>query len=74
MNVASRTAYAMGRIGALPYWFARVNLRHRSPYVAILVTGALTLVISLALGFKYDPTTAFSIVGTALVILPSRST
>jgi amino acid transporter len=69
VNVASRTAFAMGRIGALPYWFARVNLRHRSPYVAILVTGAVTLAISLALGFKYDPTTAFSIVGTALVIL-----
>jgi amino acid transporter len=69
VNVASRTGYAMGRIGALPYWFARVNLRHRSPYVAILVTGVVTIAISLSLGFKYDPTTAFSIVGTALVIL-----
>ena len=69
VNVASRTGYAMGRIGALPYAFARVSLRHRSPYVAIVVTGALTLVISLVLGFKYNPTNAFGIVGSALVIM-----
>src|SRR4051812_47944453 len=68
VNVASRTGYALGRIGALPYWFARVSLRHRSPYVAIIVTGAVTLVISLALGAKYNPTNAFGIVGTGLVI------
>ncbi len=69
VNVASRTGYAMGRIGALPYAFARVSLRHRSPYVAIVITGALTLVISLLLGFKYNPTNAFGIVGSALVIM-----
>jgi amino acid transporter len=69
VNVASRTGYAMGRIGALPYWFARVSLKNRSPYVAIVVTGALTLAISLALGAKYNPTNAFGIVGSALVIM-----
>lgn len=69
VNVATRTGYAMGRIGALPYWFARVSLRHRSPYTAILVTGAITLAISLALGAKYNPTNAFGIVGSALVIM-----
>lgn len=69
VNVASRTGYAMGRIGALPYAFARVSLRTRAPYVAVLVTGALALVISLALGAKYNPTSAFGIVGSALVIM-----
>ncbi len=69
VNVASRTAYAMGRIGAFPFWFARVHLRHRSPYVAILVTCAVTLAISLGLGFGYDPVTAFAMVGTAIVIV-----
>ncbi len=69
VNVASRTGYALGRIGALPYWFARVSMRHRSPYVAIVVTGALTLAVSLALGAKYNPTNAFGIVGSALVIM-----
>jgi amino acid transporter len=69
VNVASRTSYAMGRIGAFPFWFARVHLRHRSPYVAILVTSAVTLAISLGLGFGYDPTTAFAMVGTGIVIV-----
>jgi amino acid transporter len=68
VNVASRTGYAMARIGALPYWFARVHLKTRSPYVAVVVTGALTLLISLVLGAKYNPTSAFGIVGSALVI------
>jgi amino acid transporter len=69
VNVASRTAYAMGRIGAFPYWFARVHMRHRSPVAAIVVTTAVTLAVSLGLGFGYDPATAFSMVATALVIV-----
>ncbi|MEN3310245.1 MAG: hypothetical protein V7603_6447 [Micromonosporaceae bacterium] len=69
VNVASRTAYAMGRIGAFPYRLARVALRHRSPYVAILVVTAVTIAISLGLGFGYDPVTAFAMVGTGIVIL-----
>ena len=31
VNVSSRTAYAMGRIGAFPRFLAQVNPRHRSP-------------------------------------------
>ncbi|MBE7189425.1 APC family permease [Jatrophihabitans endophyticus] len=69
VNVASRTAFAMGRIGAFPRGFAFVSDRHRAPYVGILVTGVVTIAISLWLGFQYDPTTAFAIVGTALVIM-----
>jgi amino acid transporter len=69
VNVASRTAYAMGRIGAFPYWFARVHLRHHSPYVAILLTSVVTLAVALGLGFGYDPITAFAMVGTAIVIV-----
>ncbi len=68
VNVASRTAYAMGRIGAFPYRLARVATRHRSPYVAILVVTVATLAVSLGLGFGYDPTTAFAMVGTGIVI------
>jgi amino acid transporter len=67
VNVASRTSFAMGRIGAFPRLFAQVSLRHRSPYVSIIVTGLVTIAVSLALGFKYDPVTAFGIVATALV-------
>ena len=68
VNVASRTGFAMGRIGAFPHALARVSDR-RAPYVGIIATGVLTLALSLWLGFQYDPTTAFAIVGTALVIM-----
>jgi amino acid transporter len=69
VNVASRTAFAMGRIGAFPYALARLSTRHRSPIVAILLVTAATIAISFGLGFGYDPNTAFGIVATALVIL-----
>ncbi|HKS99780.1 MAG TPA: APC family permease [Rugosimonospora sp.] len=69
VNVASRTAYAMGRVGAFPYALARVSTRHRSPVVAILLVSATTLAVACGLGFGYDPVTAFGIVATALVVL-----
>jgi amino acid transporter len=69
VNVASRTMFAMGRIGAFPYRLARVATRHRSPYVAILLVTTVTIAVSLGLGFGYDPVTAFSMVGTGIVIL-----
>jgi amino acid transporter len=69
VNVSSRTAFAMGRVGAFPYALARLSTRHRSPVVAILIVTAATIAISYGLGFGYDPVTGFGIVATALVIL-----
>jgi amino acid transporter len=69
VNVSSRTAYAMGRIGAFPYRLARISTRHRSPYVAILIVSAATIVVALGLGFGYDPVTGFAMIGTGIVIL-----
>ncbi|MDT4987376.1 MAG: hypothetical protein QOI74_1470 [Micromonosporaceae bacterium] len=69
VNVSTRTAFAMGRVGAFPYALARLSSRHRSPVVAILLVTAATVAISFGLGFGYDPVTAFGIVATALVIL-----
>jgi amino acid transporter len=69
VNVASRTMYAMGRIGAFPYALARIATRNRSPYVAIVLVTVVTVAVSLGLGFAYDPVTAFSMVGTGIVIL-----
>ncbi|MBV9533866.1 MAG: APC family permease [Solirubrobacterales bacterium] len=69
VNVASRTAYAMGRVRAFPSVFATVSQRHRSPLVALATTIAATLGVSLGLGFGYGPTVAFSMVGAGLVIL-----
>ena len=69
VNVASRTGYAMGRIGAFPSLLAYVHRRHRSPVVAIGVTSALTVAITLGLGLGYGPVDAFAMVGTGIVIV-----
>jgi amino acid transporter len=69
VNVASRTAFAMGRIHAFPRALARVSERHRSPVAAITAGTVISVAVMLGLGFGYDPGTAFSMIGTALVIL-----
>src|SRR6201994_893050 len=69
VNVSSRTAYAMGRIGAFPHFFARVHHRHHSPVIAIVVSFLVTVAVTLGLGLGYTPEVAFSMVGTGLVIV-----
>jgi amino acid transporter len=69
VNVSSRTAYAMGRIGAFPRFLAQVHPKHRSPAVAIGVGFLVTVAVTLGLGLGYDPVTAFVMVATALVIV-----
>jgi amino acid transporter len=67
-NIASRTGFAMGRIGAFPHVLAVVHRRHRSPVVAIVTTFVLTVAITLGLGFAYNPQNAFAMTGTGIVI------
>jgi amino acid transporter len=69
VTVSSRTAYAMGRIGAFPRFLAQVNPKHRSPAAAILTAFVITVAVILGLGLGYDPVTAFIMVATALVIV-----
>jgi len=69
VNVSSRTAYAMGRIGAFPRMLAQVHPRHRSPVTAILAAFAVTIAVTLGLGLGYGPTDAFFMVGTGIVII-----
>ena len=69
VNVSSRTAYAMGRIGAFPRFLALVHPRHRSPALAILAGFVVTIAVTLGLGLGYDPMTAFFMVGTGIVIV-----
>jgi amino acid transporter len=69
VNVSSRTAYAMGRIGAFPRLLAQVHPRHRSPVPAIAVAFAVTVGVTLGLGLGYGPTVAFFMTGTGIVII-----
>jgi amino acid transporter len=69
VNVSSRTAYAMGRIRALPHLLASVHPRHRTPVTGIVLAFAVTVAITLGLGLGYDPVTGFAMVGTGIVIV-----
>ncbi|MGH3404560.1 MAG: APC family permease [Streptosporangiaceae bacterium] len=69
VNVSSRTAYAMGRIGAFPRALAQIHPRHHSPVTAILVGTVVTVAVTLGLGLHYGPTEAFFMIGTGLVII-----
>src|SRR5215468_3455637 len=69
INVSSRTGYAMGRIGALPRQLAILNVRHRSPVVAIVTGFVVTVAVTLGLGLHYTPEVAFVMVATGIVIL-----
>jgi len=69
VNVSSRTSFAMARVKAFPSVLAHVNPQHKSPVNAIILGTAISLAVMLGLGLYYDPTTAFAMVGTALVIL-----
>jgi amino acid transporter len=69
VNVSSRMTFALGRIKAFPSPFATVNAKHKSPVNAIALGAVISLAVMLGLGLYYDPNVAFSMVGTALVIL-----
>ena len=64
MNVSSRTAYAMGRIGAFPRFLAQVAARGTGPRRGHPGRLVVTVAVTLGLGLGYDPTTAFSMVAT----------
>jgi amino acid transporter len=59
----------MGRIHAFPPPFGQVNAKHRSPVNAIALGTVISLAVMLGLGLHWGPTVAFTMVGTALVIL-----
>ena len=50
----SRVLFAMGRDRQLPSALARVHAKHGTPYVAMLATSALSLVVALAMRDKID--------------------
>ncbi|MBN2484158.1 MAG: amino acid permease [Candidatus Omnitrophica bacterium] len=49
---SSRIPFAMGKDGLLPGGFSRVSLRFRTPYAAILTTGAFMLLLILFLDLE----------------------
>jgi amino acid transporter len=54
-NAASRTWYAMGRIGLLPGELAKTHPRWRSPYMAVIAHFCLTLCVGGLVAWRFGP-------------------
>ena len=68
LNLSTRMLYAMGRDGALPRALAWTHPRRRTPWVAIGLIAALTLVLVVAWGNHYGPITYFVLVATTATL------
>lgn len=68
LNTASRIAYAMSRAGALPRALSRTHATFGTPHVAIVLQALGGLALALLLGWKWDPLTGLSILGTTIGI------
>lgn len=68
-NAATRTWFSMGRVRILPRMLATVHPKFKSPHVAVWAQLIVGLVVSLWLGFQYDPITAFFLVATIITVL-----
>jgi len=69
LNVSTRTAFALARAGVLPRQLAVLHPRFRSPVVAVAAQFVIAVGATLAVGFKWGPTTAFLLVATGIVIV-----
>ena len=63
---ATRTWYAMSRIGVLPSPLARTASRWKSPSIGVLVQLVITLAVGIPLGIHFGPVTAFIFLATIL--------
>jgi amino acid transporter len=63
---ATRTWYAMARIGVLPPVLARTSPRWKSPYAGVLVQLAVTLAAGLSIGLSFGPVRGFVLIATII--------
>jgi amino acid transporter len=64
VHLTARTLFAMGRDGGIPRQFAATTPRFRSPYVGILVTVVLTLILGAWFGRHYGVSLYFDLMAT----------
>jgi amino acid transporter len=63
---ATRTWFAMSRIGVLPSPLARTHPRWKSPSIGVVVQLVITLAVGIPLGVHFGPVTAFIFLATVL--------
>jgi amino acid transporter len=68
--LVSRTMFAMGREGGLPRAFAWTHPKYKTPWMGVIASIALTIVLVTWLAyFTYDPLTYFAFMATAATFL-----
>ena len=58
MNAATRVFYSLARNGLAPHALGRTHPKFKTPSVAIIWLTAISLVISLLVGWKWNPASA----------------
>jgi amino acid transporter len=69
VNAATRVFYSLSRNGLAPAQLGRTHSRFRTPHIAIGYMSGFALVLSLLVGWKYNPGTGFGIIATVAVPL-----
>src|SRR5580700_2040087 len=63
---ATRTWFAMSRIGVLPSPLARTHARWKTPSIGVVLQLVITLAVGIPLGVHFGPVTAFIFLATIL--------
>jgi amino acid transporter len=69
VNAATRVFYSLARNGLAPRPLGRTHPNFKTPHVAIIWMSALALVLSLLIGWKWNPGIGFGVIATAAVPL-----
>jgi amino acid transporter len=69
MNAATRVFYALSRNGLAPAQLGKTHPRFKTPHVAITWLTGISLVISLLVGWKWNPGVGFGVIATLAVPL-----
>jgi amino acid transporter len=69
VNAATRVFYSLSRNGLAPGPLGRTHPRFRTPHIAIVWMSAFALVLSLLVGWKWNPGIGFGVIATTAVPL-----
>jgi amino acid transporter len=69
VNAATRVFYALARNDLAPHPLARTHPRFKTPHIAIIWLSLFALVLSLLVGWKWNPGVGFAIIATLAVPL-----
>src|ERR687884_888057 len=69
VNAATRVFYALARNGLAPRPLGHTHREFKTPHVAIIWMSAFALVLSLVIGWKWNPGVGFGVIATGAVPL-----